>query len=452
MSTWSSYQKPNVGLLFYKHIYKEHLVTKRLEINDRAELIINIPASDKTSPFDEFYTDLTETKAGDFEQIQNSASRHSFTLYTTYPGLLIGSGYQHDTKARGDFKIGFFFDHTTGQPVIPGSSVKGILRSLFELDIPIKKNEKAFTGQKSVDAIKFICDEIIEGLTGNADEQKKWEYLKSKINENSLRTLKVNIFGDGGDDGVRGVDVFYDSVVNIHKTGINNRVFSMDFITPHQNPLKNPIPLQFLKVLPNIGFDFKFILHDVDEWTSEIKEKLFKQILLTLGAGAKTNVGYGQFLSEKEKKKLEQTAALRIKEEKQKPAIEKNKPGGSERGINYKPKKDEKTEYNSLDKYKNIVKQPEQAEREVASDQWPDISVIKPKEGSITAKIIGIDGTNLIVQPYIKGLKDDYTLKINIGPYDYSPYKKGQEIQIQVTSKKEQHPTFVLGAKVLKNN
>src|SRR5690606_9438219 len=52
-------------------------------------------------------------------------------LYTTYPGLLIGSGYQHESGGENEFKIGFFFDYTTGLPQIPGSSVKGVLRSSF---------------------------------------------------------------------------------------------------------------------------------------------------------------------------------------------------------------------------------------------------------------------------------------------------------------------------------
>jgi len=64
----------------------------------------------------------------------------SFELTTIYPGLLIGAGYSHpalkeikksDRDEVGDFQLGFFFDHTTGLPVIPGSSVKGVLKSVF---------------------------------------------------------------------------------------------------------------------------------------------------------------------------------------------------------------------------------------------------------------------------------------------------------------------------------
>ena len=56
-------------------------------------------------------------------------------LNTTYPGLLIGSGYIHEigsTNIENELKLGFFFDHTTGLPIIPASSVKGLLRSAFK--------------------------------------------------------------------------------------------------------------------------------------------------------------------------------------------------------------------------------------------------------------------------------------------------------------------------------
>ena len=55
----------------------------------------------------------------------------SFTLKTEYPGLLIGAGYPHDAKLDEAIKCGFTFDYVTGIPYIPGSSLKGMLRSFF---------------------------------------------------------------------------------------------------------------------------------------------------------------------------------------------------------------------------------------------------------------------------------------------------------------------------------
>ena len=68
-------------------------------------------------------------------------NKNILNLKTIYPGLLIGSGYGHDFKGDVEndkkeqeneaFKIGFYFDFTTGMPVIPGPSIKGAIRSCF---------------------------------------------------------------------------------------------------------------------------------------------------------------------------------------------------------------------------------------------------------------------------------------------------------------------------------
>lgn len=89
-----------------------------------------------------------------------------------------------------------------------------------------------------------------------------------------------------------GKDVFYDAVINISESG-KGKFMGSDFITPHSNPLSNPIPIQFLKVVSNIAFRFQFKFTDIN-LSAKAKEILFKRILLTLGVGAKTNVGYGQ--------------------------------------------------------------------------------------------------------------------------------------------------------------
>jgi len=289
MAYWNEYTQPNLGLLFYKQIYKETAVLNYLETNNKNELVINVPKEAKTTPFDAFYKNIYATRGNTLSYIKQPLNNlNNFELFTTYPGVLCGTGYGHDTKAKGDFKIGFFFDHTTGQPILPGSSVKGILRSLFECDLDAKGNEK--TGEKSVAVLKFIFLEAIEICK---DESLKTELteIKEHLSEAVISKTKKAIFG--GQDQI-GADIFFDAVINFEKLG-NERFLSNDFITPHQHDLlKNPVPLMFLKVLPNVPFQFRFKLSN-DGWTTDVKEAIFKTILLTIGAGAKTNVGYGQF-------------------------------------------------------------------------------------------------------------------------------------------------------------
>ena len=72
----------------------------------------------------------------------NIDDAYKISFKTTYPGLAVGLGYIHESDEIEDYKMGMSFDHTTGVPYIPGSSVKGTLRSVF----PIDKNDFSVQG------------------------------------------------------------------------------------------------------------------------------------------------------------------------------------------------------------------------------------------------------------------------------------------------------------------
>jgi CRISPR-associated protein Cmr6 len=168
-----------------------------------------------------------------------------FNATTTYPGLLLGSGNAHELPdIKGQAILGFHFDYTSGLPLIQGSSVKGVLRSAF----------------------------------------KHEQYIEELVSHKSIniKALEKEIFDNG--------DIFFDATI----TKALGRILGDDYITPHKEQLKNPIPLRFIKVMPNVTFKFDFWLH---EGMLSIDEKaiLFAQILSDLGIGAKTNVGYGKF-------------------------------------------------------------------------------------------------------------------------------------------------------------
>ena len=80
-----------------------------------------------------------------FEELKNEKGYESFVLYTTYPGLLMGSGNLHDISCKGAYKLGFSFDYVNGLPYLPGSSLKGILRSAFPDSIKRTKRSTAAT-------------------------------------------------------------------------------------------------------------------------------------------------------------------------------------------------------------------------------------------------------------------------------------------------------------------
>jgi len=170
------------------------------------------------------------------------------TAKITYPGLLLGTGNTHELPSiEGQIILGFHFDYTSGLPVIQGSSIKGVLRSAFK------------------------HQEYIEELLKD-----------TKIN---VKDLETEIFLNG--------DVFFDAP--IVKADSYGKILGDDFLAPHgDNPLKDPKPLRFIKVLPDVTFLFDFALSD-GLISKEKKVELFKNILQDLGLGAKTNVGYGKF-------------------------------------------------------------------------------------------------------------------------------------------------------------
>ena len=74
-------------------------------------------------------------------------------------------------------------------------------------------------------------------------------------------------------------------------------------MTPHKGEvLKNPIPIKFMKILPEVAIRFQFKLEDctINGITISAlqKNELFRLILKRFGIGAKTNVGFGRLKEE----------------------------------------------------------------------------------------------------------------------------------------------------------
>lgn len=378
MSKWQYYTAPNLGLLFYKQLYNDVLQNNKNILDIEKDALI-FKVDKKESEFIAFYNDMYSKKLNtyDLSPENRQLGNISFSLFTTYPGLLIGSGYMHSTNTTGDATIGFYFDHTSGLPTIPGSSVKGVLKSMFEAE-----NDK--TDQTSVDTVMFFIDRIIENIP--EQEKQTWSDLKSKINNIAvLNELKEEIFGTQQKEGK---DVFFDAVIDFEKTKASKFIGS-DYITPHQpNLLKNPIPLQFLKVLPNIGFQFNFHLKD-GLLTKEQKEILFKKIILTIGVGAKTNVGYGQF------SETPLTSTNNYNEEINTETFNDTSAISLEIGSKYKTKI-KRTEQNSY----FIDFAGKEFKKTISQKEFDKLNIYKEKDCQITIDKLNEDGTvkNILVE------------------------------------------------------
>lgn len=300
--------KTNLGWHFYRNYF--------LQNNGLLDLTNNNLKKDSTEDlFKAKNKDITDTKY-ELPGLQQNTSKF-FILKTTYPGLLLGAGYGHEISAKGEFKLGFFFDYTSGLPIIPGSSIKGVLRSVFP----------NYKKRSTTDNIQYKDEELDKTkaawIQAQLNEINNPKFLSEHFNpidhitdeqEQSIFKLCYEIFEgvkdhkhEKNEDKYLSIykrDIFLDSI--IYKAGNDQLIVGSDSITPHkkdglsyeESMLKNPVPLPFLKVLPNVEFQFRFDLKDGDILTAEQKEKLFKKIILTIGIGAKTNVGYGQFVED----------------------------------------------------------------------------------------------------------------------------------------------------------
>ena len=272
--------RQNLGWLYYKELYAKG--NDATHIKKSFEQLLKINARDES-----------------LELAQ------SFTLTTTYPGLIIGSGYTHGISNDEDVKMGFYFDFTSGLPTLPGSSVKGVLRSLFGY------GEKAAYKEQKHTFIQTLLKK----------ENLNVEKLAQEIFEGTRESNAINIYKR---------DKFYEA--RIVKTA--GGILQEDYITPHKEALKNPRTLKIIKVRGGTSFEFAFELYDttIDGVfvSSEEKLTLFFELLQYHGIGAKTNVGYGQFENKElakfeAEKKIKREALQEVQIRKQKELEEQQK-------------------------------------------------------------------------------------------------------------------------------
>lgn len=265
----------------------------------------------------------------------NFASKIEFRIIA--PGILSGIGINHNIGGDGEFKLGFMFDHTSGLPYLPGSSVKGAIRSIFpnqlrktavELsDKPLyqaqllyiaKRKEDYFIKEiQNISPIEIFKLEylLFEGVNLSDDDiesesievsNQHYTIFKIKNTPPRISPSKQVVF----------LDAF------IRPNASASCIFNEDFITPHKykdrtkrhlDQYSNPTPIQFLKIVAENFLICQF--YNVNEKTLE----LFAKILNDVGVGAKTSVGYGQLgkvkiLKESSESKTESISATIIQQ------------------------------------------------------------------------------------------------------------------------------------------
>ena len=240
------FQSKNMHYVFHREYFDglEFLSKNAQDVEERNQAVFSF-----AFPKEDLFAGLREMP--DF---------HAFQLVTTYPGLLIGMGNPHDAKLDGAIKLGFSFDYVTGLPYLPGSSLKGVLRSRF----PGKYN-----GEEKTDR------EILIGAYLGRDDIDA-ETLETELFEND------NIF------------------LGAFPTDWPDGMLSLEYITPHKE-FQDPVPISLLKIKPNVCFEFGFLLRDATQIDAAQTCALFRELIMESGAGAKTNVGFGRMVTPEER-------------------------------------------------------------------------------------------------------------------------------------------------------
>ena len=218
----------------------------------------------------------------DVLEVLRSANYSVVNMRVQAPGLLIGSGLAHGLPgSEEDVKTGLQFDYTSGLPVIPGSSVKGVIRSAF----PTIKEDKEQSNEADAEKLNYIKSLI-------ADIPK---FSALGLENKDILELGNQMFNHG--------DIFADALLvgygtRMKQHGPVKQVLTEDYITPHTGgPLAQPIPIKIVKVAPGVTFAFCFKFNETKIGakvvSASMKKALCAAIFQDLGVGAKTNVGYG---------------------------------------------------------------------------------------------------------------------------------------------------------------
>ena len=162
-------------------------------------------------------------------------------------------------------------------PVIYGSSIKGVLRSAFVND---------------PDYIQSLLDEIIEDKTIEVKDLIKDIFDGQERDPENDDPIKGTI--PYKNKSIFKRDIFFDAVIiSPDSTG---HILASDYITPHKNPLRDPVPISFIKIASGCTMELRFRLVNSIITNAE-KLALFLKILQDSGIVANTNVGYGQLLT-----------------------------------------------------------------------------------------------------------------------------------------------------------
>jgi len=334
--------RPNVGWLFFKDYYlkRENNGTRVFnrdlgEVKNLKSQLDNSQNRDEVERlknqkkqfekkiahfFDEKNKVLKNLKPdGTTKKAFDLAAKQTLSFHTGDKGILIGTGIEHETGEQGEAKLGLQFDYATGQPYLPGSAVKGLMRSWFPGHRrPDGKNLGELYRSTRTKVLKKILREIwqkdeaalVIELTQRScrwlrdpqanEAERFFEFLERQIFEGEMPDFDEKMGSVRRDTSGKSLltrtpisrcDFFFDAYIVS-----GDKLLVEDVITPHRNPLQDPVPITFLKIAPGIMWQFQFGLQGCELMSANEKLTVFKLLLTHFGVGAKRRHGFGELI------------------------------------------------------------------------------------------------------------------------------------------------------------
>jgi CRISPR type III-B/RAMP module RAMP protein Cmr6 len=200
---------------------------------------------------------------------------------------------------------GVAWHHTYGVPIIPGASLKGLLRHYLT-------EELGGNGPQPVVGILCQPDDSREAVLAWAHARREGESSGGAADHCSVPDLATLLVGEAGDKGGAGIMCFHDAL----PTGAHDAWLDVDVLTSHHPEYytadqrdqtkaletDEPNPVHFLVVRRGVTFDLPISLtHRGRALPSRVRDGALAMTLQMLadalrmwGIGAKTGAGYGR--------------------------------------------------------------------------------------------------------------------------------------------------------------
>lgn len=182
----------------------------------------------------------------------------SYTATTDSP-FISGLGSGHPTET------GMILDRNIGVPYIPASSIKGVMRIAYALNIS--------NGRSNVPSSE------LDQLFGTEDDKAEKKYRGQLIFLDAYPEENVKIDLD---------------IMNPH--------YGEYYLGKNKHPVEteNPVPIKFMTLSKGVKFTFRCLYKPLSdtrqlENIDSIIESMFKTAFETIGFGSKTAIGYGHF-------------------------------------------------------------------------------------------------------------------------------------------------------------